>query len=196
MSLIPAIKVGLWNAWILFPFQLPSVYFEVVNKEAMKRFRTKPSYSKNERILDRIANNVIPIITIVYSIFLPLKIGTVWFYVGLFVYLLAVIINTVAVQNFASTPLDEPVTKGVYRISRHPSSFGLFLMDIGIGVACTSWIFLLCAIVYIILTHILLPTEERFCLAKYGNTYREFMNGTPKWIGIPKSMSRRARVLS
>jgi len=29
--------------------------------------------------------------------------------------------------------------------------------------------------------------EERFCLEKYGDAYREYMNRTPRWIGIPKS---------
>ena len=29
--------------------------------------------------------------------------------------------------------------------------------------------------------------EERCCLERYGNVYREYMNRTPRWIGIPKS---------
>jgi len=29
--------------------------------------------------------------------------------------------------------------------------------------------------------------EERFCLEKYGDAYREYMNRTPRWIGFPKS---------
>jgi len=28
--------------------------------------------------------------------------------------------------------------------------------------------------------------EERFYLKKYGDAYREYMNRTPRWIGIPK----------
>jgi len=30
------------------------------------------------------------------------------------------------------------------------------------------------------------PAEERFCLKQYGDTYREYMNKTPRWLGIPK----------
>ena len=32
--------------------------------------------------------------------------------------------------------------------------------------------------------------EEQDLLEKYGNVYREYMNRTPKWIGIPKSKQR------
>lgn len=58
---------------------------------------------------------------------------------------------------------------------------------IGVGIACASWIFLLIAMVFIILQHILVITEERMCLEKFGNEYREYMTKTPKWVGIPES---------
>jgi protein-S-isoprenylcysteine O-methyltransferase Ste14 len=32
--------------------------------------------------------------------------------------------------------------------------------------------------------------EEPFLIEKYGDTYREYMNRTPRWIGIPKSEKR------
>jgi protein-S-isoprenylcysteine O-methyltransferase Ste14 len=31
------------------------------------------------------------------------------------------------------------------------------------------------------------PLEEQSCLEKYGDAYREYMDRTPKYIGIPKS---------
>jgi len=42
------------------------------------------------------------------------------------------------------------------------------------------------SIILIILMNILAIPEERFCLEKYGDAYREYMNRTPRWIGIPK----------
>ena len=89
--------------------------------------------------------------------------------------------------NFVTTSPFEPVTKGVYRISRNPSYFSEFLLDISIGIACTSWIFLLFGTIFIILTNIVVASEERFCLKKYGDAYREYMDKTPRWIGIPRS---------
>lgn len=29
--------------------------------------------------------------------------------------------------------------------------------------------------------------EERFCLDYYGDAYRNYMERTPRWIGLPKS---------
>jgi protein-S-isoprenylcysteine O-methyltransferase Ste14 len=59
-------------------------------------------------------------------------------------------------------------------------------MFIGISIACASWIFLLFTIVYMIPAFILATSEERHCLEKYGDAYREYIAKTPKWIGIPK----------
>jgi len=89
--------------------------------------------------------------------------------------------------NFATNPLDEPVTKGLYRYSRHPMYLTQFLMFIGVGIASASWVFLLLSVLRTIASFMLMTPEESFCLEKYGNTYREYMNKTPRWIGIPKS---------
>ena len=126
----------------------------------------------------------------VYSIFLPLKLGTVWFYAGLSIYLLGMIFLTVAEVRYVRAPEDKLLTNGVYGISRDPMWFGFFLILFGIGIACFSWIYLLCAIVFLILQHILVVPEERWCLEKYGDAYREYMERTSRWIGIPKSRKK------
>jgi protein-S-isoprenylcysteine O-methyltransferase Ste14 len=33
-------------------------------------------------------------------------------------------------------------------------------------------------------------TEERFCLKKFGNAYQEYIERTPRWIGISKSKNK------
>jgi len=133
--------------------------------------------------------NILELMTyavMIYSIFVPLRLGTIWSYVGLIVFLWGATIYTIAIVNFATAPLDKPVTKGIYGISRHPIHFSYFVMYIGIGIACASWIFLLFSIIYIILQDILHSAEERFCLEKYGDAYREYMNKTWRYIGVPK----------
>lgn len=186
MSLIPEFELGLWNAWIfIIPiFIIPHL---IINKyKARGSAEEERFYTKKEKKFTSILMVTI-FASVIYSVFLPLKLGTAWFYVGLCIYLLGMIFLTMATLNFATTPLDKPVTKGVYRISRHPMDFGGFLIYISTGIACTSWIFLLLAIVFIILMNTLVIPEERWCLEKYGNAYQEYMDRTPKWIGIPKS---------
>jgi len=190
MSLVPAFEIGIWNAWIIIVLSFLSCPVSVflINKEAMKKFTDTPSvpYSKNEKISYRIYF-LLALAAIVYSIFLPLKLGTVWLYIGLALCFMALVMNLITAVSFATAPLDGLVTKGTYRISRDPICVGGFLVYVGIGIACASWIYLIYAVVFIILMHIGVTPEERFLLEKHGNAYREYMNRTPRWIGLPKS---------
>ena len=196
MSLIPAFELGLWNAWNLILLHqggtsilLQLMYSRDVWKDVWnvwKKDTTDRSPDKTGKRLQYIVY-IMFIALIVSSIFSPLKLNTVWFYVGLFIYLLGVIIDFMASVSWATNPLDKPITRGVYSISRHPMDFGNIVAIIGIGIACISWVFLLLGIVGITLMNMLAVTEERFCLERFGNAYQEYMNRTPRWIGIPKS---------
>jgi len=62
----------------------------------------------------------------------------------------------------------------------------MFLLLIGAGIASASWVPILFAIISMILWVPLSISEEQFCLEYYGDAYREYMNRTPRWIGIPK----------
>ncbi len=186
MSLIPEFELGIWNAWIFEVLALPILIpAYLIDKKALKRFRVMPPDGKTLRILGLIAQSI-GIIPFVYSFFLPLKLGTVWFYVSLPIYFLGHVMG-LGIINFVTASPFEPVTKGVYRISRNPVYFSEFLKYISIGIACASWIYLLSGTIFLILTNIVVGYEERFCLKKYGDAYREYMNRTPRWIGIPKS---------
>jgi protein-S-isoprenylcysteine O-methyltransferase Ste14 len=146
-----------------------------------------PALGKAERIINIFGSYVLFFGLFIYSIFLPLQLGTTWFYVGLALCVLGVVTWIIAIVNIADIPLGEPWNKGLYRYSRHPMYLGLFLTLIGAGIASTSWIFLLFSIVFIILCALLVSAEERFCLDKFGTPYREYMARTPRWIGLPKS---------
>jgi protein-S-isoprenylcysteine O-methyltransferase Ste14 len=65
--------------------------------------------------------------------------------------------------------------------------FATFIIFLGIGIATASWVILLVAIIFLILTNIITNSEERFCKEIYGDTYKEYLNRTSRWIGTPKS---------
>ena len=190
MSLIPEFELGVWNAWILvlsFNLIVNGLGKLFERKHGCKGIRPdRPTYTQKDERLTLILMGTV-IAAFIYSVFLPLKLGTLWFYAGVLVYLLGMFFLVTAEYNYVSAPEDKLLTKGVYRFSRNPMWFGFFLVFFGIGIACASWIYLLCAIVFILLQHILLAPEERWCLEHYGDAYREYMNRTPTWIGIPKS---------
>ena len=189
MSLVPAFEIGVWNAWIpmlylpLHPLLMILVDKAVGTGGMSQKMESLP-YNKSEKMLFGVSMSVL-LLLFIYSIFLPLKLGTAWFYAGLPIYLLGLIVFKVAIVNIATTPLGEPFTKGMYRYSRHPMGLGTSIMHIGISIASASWIFLLLSIVVMILPDE--KTEERCCLERYGDAYREYMNRTPRWIGIPKT---------
>jgi protein-S-isoprenylcysteine O-methyltransferase Ste14 len=202
MTLIPAFEIGVWNAWTFMlvflvfsfvPLDLPILkYTNKAKYENMKAIYRKSGatvpLNKTERKIS-ISWMPIMLLLLIYSIFLPLQLGTVWFYTGLTIFIVGLIMLEIAGRNYTTTPLDEPVIKGLYRYSRHPVYLSFFLMFIGTAIASASWLFLLLTIVFLILMNILVVPEERFCLEEYGDTYREYMSRTPRWIGIPRSSS-------
>lgn len=159
------------------------------NEKSAKRGEGEPTWSelsRTSKIVLVITHFVIMPFTIVYSIFLPLKLGTWWFYAGLPILLLALAMGVLFSISFAMAPLDEPITSGIFAISRHPGYLGFFLTCIGIGIACASWVFLLCALVWMVAWHFGVAEEERVMVEKYGDAYRAYMDRTPRWIGFPK----------
>ena len=191
MSLIPAFKIGIWNAWILqalfyLAMFIPDIFLDKEARNRTKRMSSLAPFNKTEKILALFTHVVIMPLVFVYSIFLPLKTDTVWLYVGLPIFAVALVISVAALFNIASTLTDEPVTKGVYRISRNPMYLSGFLMFISVAISCSSWVVLLGAVLWIVFWHIVVPTEERSLIVKYGDSYREYMKRTPRWIGIPK----------
>jgi protein-S-isoprenylcysteine O-methyltransferase Ste14 len=193
MFLIPEFELGLWNAWIFMLYVIFSNVLayvlsgKLIDKEVLKKVTAADiPPSKTAKKVSNIYSFLF-FATVAYGIFLPLKLGTVWFYAGFIIYFLGVIIETIAMLNFFTTPVDKPVNKGVYRFSRNPMYFGVFLIFVGTGIACVSWVFLLLTAVFMILSHIVVVSEERFCLQKYGNAYREYLNRVPRWIGLRKS---------
>ena len=185
MPAIPVFEIGIWNAWIFMVYSiilsfLPSLIFNKSN------FNAPGSQSKTEKRY-RLPWFILYVLTFIYSIFVPLRTGTAWFYVGLPICLLGLILFTITEVNFGRTSLcDEPATKGIYRYSRHPMYISMFLMLLGVGIASASWVIMLFAVISMILWVPLAISEEQFCLEQYGDSYRQYMNRTPRWIGIPR----------
>ena len=191
MSAVPAFEIGVWNAWILMLYlPLHPLMFIIVDRlvgvGAVMKKLGNVSYDKTgEKVLS--SSMILFLFAFIYSVFLPLKLGSAWLYVGIAIYALGLVMFIVAIVNIATTPHGQPFTTGLYRYSRHPMTFWANLMHIGISISTASWVFVLFSIVYAILWHVIVITEERGCLEKYGDAYREYLKSTPRWIGISKS---------
>ena len=189
MSLIPAFEIGIWNAWIFMLIDLLTLPFLI----HISKRREIPSQDDEFKVLSRssktlfFSSKFIIFIAALYSIFLPLKLGTIWFYVGFPIIVIGLAGSILVMVNWANTPSNQPIIKGLYRYSRHPMYVTSFILYLGISIATASWLFALFLVLFITGAVTFAGFEEQGCLEQYGDAYSKYMNRTPKWIGIPKS---------
>lgn len=191
MSLVPDLEIGVWNAWIFIIILYVAILapMAIMGDVIEKRTQGEPSgdeQSKKAKYVMIITHMIIMPLTLIISIFVPIKVGTWWLYSGLLVYVLGLVMVLMFSISFGTAPLGQPLEKGIFAVSRHPSYMGFFLAYLGTGIASASWILLLCALVWIISWQIGVVEEERILLEKYGEAYQRYLNRTPKWIGFPK----------
>ena len=187
MSLIPAFEIGVWNTWLLMlPLFLIPAILTSVKKGLFRKTESITNLSRREKRVF-VLSKVVLVLTFLYSIFLPLRIGTLWFYIGLPISLLGIAMYIIVSVNIANTPADRPATKGLYRYSRHPMYIASIPALVGAGIASASWLFLFLSVLFA-LTHLMNGIfEERLCLEAYGSDYQEYLDRTPRWVGLPKS---------
>lgn len=190
MSLIPDFEFGLWNAWI---FMLPHVLtFPIFFRLAQQKAAPSPSEGGLSKPMMALCafSKLIDFPAVIYSFFLPLKLGTPWFYVGLPITLFGFVTYVIVLVNWSDTPAGAPVTTGLYRYSRHPMYVTSFIFLFGVSITSASWVFLLVMVIEIVGAVVFIDFEERGCLELHGDAYREYMERTPRWLGIPQSKKR------
>ena len=193
MLLVPAFQIGVWNAWIfmIWPW-VDMLAVRLVGSDVYQRASGLPSEMKTShryRVVSYVSMAV-DIMAVAYSIFLPLQLGKIWFYTGLAIFLTGLVVLTIATVNFATTPMDVPITRGIYHYSRHPLYLASLLIYLSVGIASASWVFLLVFVVQSVFIRIAVVGEESYCLEKYSDAYREYIDRTSRWLGLPKSKSK------
>ena len=175
------VKIGIWNAWlgfiIIWLIGAPVMIFK---PRAASRLIDTLWYDSVDEVWAFLSMTIMYAI-IVISIWIPLKTGTLWFYVGFMVWLLALAGYLTALHNYAATPQNEAVTKGIYKYSRNPLYFFYSLATLGICIASASLLLFAVWIIYNIATHVIVLSEERYCLEFYGDEYEKFKKLTPRY---------------
>ncbi len=191
MHLVPDFDFGLWNAWILLTVYYAGSFlpFFVDSKTADARMEGEPDLDEagpGIRTAAIVDHAILMPLTFLYSLFVPLESSSGWLYLGLMLCAVATAMAAASSFVFATAPLDAPMTGGIYAVSRHPIYVSRVLVFAGIGVAATSWLFLLFAFIDWIVWWLAIPEEEQNMVAKYGDAYEEYMRRTPRWIGLPR----------
>lgn len=186
MSYASDFELGIWNAWIimiwliLLPF-LTNLFIK--DNKTSERLRTSVPI-KFEKALN-IMSMAAVIFGFIYSIFLPIEYGTIWFYIGGLFFLIGFILYFFSIVSLRNITADKPFDKGPYRFSRHPFYVSMIFIFVSVIFICLSWVFLILLAILLVHLVIVVPAEEKFCLEKYGEIYQEYMRKTPRWIGIP-----------
>lgn len=82
---------------------------------------------------------------------------------------------------------------GIYRVSRHSHVLAGIICLLGViimGWSTASRTYLLLwgyFVLYVIMSHLYVLNEEKINMEKFGQEYTDYMNKTPRYIGIPKS---------
>jgi protein-S-isoprenylcysteine O-methyltransferase Ste14 len=117
----------------------------------------------------------------VLIILAPLRIGSTVFSLGLGVFTVGTAGFVIALFNFKNAPLDQLVTGGLYRISRHPQQVMFFIAFLGMCLAIGSGLALLLQLVSSVFLHARILAEEKACLERYGDAYRNYMHRVPRY---------------
>ena len=187
MSLLQAtLKIDLWNAWIFMSvFLLQMLAILLIDRRVSKRSHIPKEARQNkfERSVG-IIGNLIWLLAMAYSVFLPLRLGTFWFYIGLSAFMVGLAIMVIATKDFMTAPADQLITKGAYAYSRHPMYLATFLICLGAGIATVSYPFLFLSLIMASCFYQEALIEERYCINKYGIAYEKYMNNTHRWASV------------
>ena len=182
MELFPALQIGWLNGWVLLCilYLIFGILLLVFPKEVVSRLYERSGWSRKQRVII-LLGKLMALAWFPLIIFTPLKIGAPVFVLGTVIFALGLIGFVVALFNYRNTPLDQPVTKGIYRISRNPQQFMLLVAGVGISIAIGSWLTLLMLLLGLIFTHYKILAEEASCLKQYGDSYRTYMERVPRY---------------
>jgi protein-S-isoprenylcysteine O-methyltransferase Ste14 len=182
MELFPNLEFGLFNGWILIVlfFLVYGIMLIVFPKNAVARLYDRSGQRKYQ-VLRRLFGLILVLVWYILVILTPLKTGDVVFVIGISIYSLGLIGFVIALINFKNTPVDQPVTSGLYRISRHPQQLTASVSFLGIGIAIGSWLAFVFIILGVIGAHYKILAEEEACLEQYGESYKNYMERIPRY---------------
>jgi len=182
MELFPTLEIGWLNGWIplCILYLAYGILLLVCPRNVVKRLYDKSGRTKRQKVLVYIGSGF-AFVYFMLIILTPLQIKSAMFIPGIIVFSLGLTGFVIALFNFKSAPLDRPVTGGLYRISRHPQQLMFFISFLGICLAVGSWLTIFLQIISSIFLHSRIIAEEKACIERYGDPYRDYMKRVPRY---------------
>jgi len=183
MELIPSLGFGWLNGWIplCLLFVVQGSLLLVFPKDVVARLFDRSRWDSRQKGWTAVAK-LFSLGCLVLLVLTPLKLGTTAFVIGTVLYILGLAALVHTLLAFRDTPLDQPVGRGLYRISRHPQIVSLFILFLGMCLTIGSGLALLMLLASRLLQHISILAEEEACLAQYGDSYRTYAQRVPRYL--------------
>lgn len=173
----------LFGGWlfVLIYLMLNWVLLKIYPEHFSKRFFTKQTYRTKAQRYSSKAYSVLLNVTLAYALFVHASLKQPYFYIGMITYLISGALYTISLTDYASTPPDTPVTKGIYKVTRHPQQILTELMFIGCALALSSPAIFISGVAQLVLLNWSMQSQEQYCIERYGERYREYMKRTPRY---------------
>ena len=172
----------LGNGWIITAFIAIISYGPMVfGGEASKRLVNFSFSSTRGKVLSAVMM-VLFLLWLIYPFFLRIRVGTAAFYIGSGLLALGSVCSVISFINYFSTPLDQTIEKGMYRISRNPIYVFTTLMFVGMALTLHSWVIGISLVMNLIMQHFIILEEEVYCENTYGDSYRMFKARVPRYL--------------
>jgi protein-S-isoprenylcysteine O-methyltransferase Ste14 len=182
VEIMPALSFGWLNGWIFLVLLAltDGILFLVFPKRVVTRLFDRSGWSQMQ-VIFTVVGKLCALICLIFIIFTPFKIGFSVFVIGAVVTTMGLVGLAKALFDFNNTPVDELVTRGMYRISRHPQIVMSSVVLLGACIAIGSWAALLLLVAARVFSHLGILAEEEVCLKQYGDSYRVYMERVPRY---------------
>ncbi|WP_420631521.1 methyltransferase family protein [Candidatus Leptofilum sp.] len=179
---MPELKLGILNGWLFFVAYLAVFGVTMFSFPTAVRARLydRSLWTKRQRTLSA-AGKLFSLANMILFVFSPIRSNSPLLIFGVGLWVLGLFGLETALFNYKNTPLDEPVTTGVYKISRNPQIFSIWIIFAGICFIIGSGLSLLLLAVSIAFLHTLVLAEEEACLKQYGDSYKAYMATVPRY---------------
>ena len=185
MEFLSELRLGLLNGW------LPLVLFYTIfgllllsfPKSVVARLYDRSGWTEKQKAFSTFGK-LFMFSWIILAIFTPIKLNGGVFILGCLLYVLGLAGFVASLLNYKDTPLDQPVKKGLYKISRNPQQVTILILYFGISFAIGSWLTIILLAVGAVMAHIRVLAEEKSCLEQYGDSYKNYMEEVPRYFAF------------
>ncbi len=114
--------------------------------------------------------------------FLKIRMETAWFYPGLIIYGLGLMMYAQSMADFAKPEMNGMNVKGLYRISRNPMYVAYFMCLLGCVLLSASWTLFILLMIFQMASHWIILSEERWCIQHFGEDYLSYMKQVRRYL--------------